>query len=240
VVDSGIVTLFKLGNAPIIASGQSITIQCPYVDPAQKAARVGGTDMIWPVPGFDYTFAANSGADLIGGLWISATFGADSAQVSLANLHPSLDGTLTLLQLRGRGLYTYQPVTVESGDPLGDNPLTFEMPYQGDSTLAKAVADGIASRFKNPAPTDPTVTFCASVSDSLMLAALTSDISTCLVVAETVNGTLPFWINGVEMRVVAGGLLWVTWHLAPADLTSYWRLDDPTFQLGLNTRLSAF
>jgi hypothetical protein len=75
---------------------------------------------------------------------------------------------------------------------------------------------------------------------ALMVAALTSDISTCLVVAETINGTMPFWINGVEMRVVAGGLLWVTWHLAPADLTSYWRLDDPAFQLGLNTRLTAF
>jgi len=243
--DASNVVLFTLQNKPQLSAGQSITLSCPYVNPNEKGARVGGTSMVTPVATTDYTantLENGSGTDRTANLTVSVpTFGGDSATVTLTNTHAS-SIYVTKLQLRGLGLYTDESVYVEKSDSAsitayGEQALTYEMPYQSSPIIGAAIASRILSEWKDPNTDTASLTFCATETETKLTRALTSDISTCFVAEERVTGlNEAFWINGVNMRVIPGKQMLVTWWLARADTSDYWTLG--VSELGVSTRLA--
>lgn len=162
---------------------------------------------------------------------IVVTAGGNSAEFVITN--NGTDGAyLTKLQIRGRKITTYEPVVVVSEDSasisdFGERPESFDMPYQGDSTLAKAAADYILSLYKRPVSYVETVSVLANRNTSLMSAAITVDVSSLISIAEPVTGiSRKYFVNGVDLNIGSRGLIVATWILAPADETSFWVLGE--------------
>jgi hypothetical protein len=251
--DPSPVVLFTLQSTPTLAPGESLQLECVYVDPAQKAARVGGTGMVPPDETTDYTANAlpdGTGADRTADLEVVVEFFSDRGKATLTNTHAS-SITITHFQVRGFGLYTYEPVVVEafdqdSIDTYGEQELAFDMPYQANPLLAKAVADAVLLAWKEPVATAARVRFCADrrYSADLLRAALELDISSCVVVRDEVRGLdRAWWINGVEFDLDSDGIFWCTWHLGRAETTRYWVLDATApgeFTLGVDTLPAPF
>ena len=247
-IDTSPVVLFTLQSTPTLAPGESLQLECVFVDPAQKAVRVGGTSMVPPVATTDYAANAlpdGSGADRTADLEVAAEYFSDRAKVTLTNTHAS-SISVTHLQFRGLGLYTYEPVVVEdfdqtSIDTYGEQELAFDMPYQASPLLAKAVAKAVLLAWKDPVASSAQVRFCADrrYSPELLRAALDHDISSCIVLRDEVRGlNRAFWINGVDLELDSGGIFWCTWYLGRAETTRYWVLDATApgeFTLGVDT-----
>ncbi|MCL4822442.1 MAG: hypothetical protein KJ067_25215 [Vicinamibacteria bacterium] len=252
-IDASPVVLFTLQSTPTLAPGESLQLECVYVDPAQKAARVGGTSMEPPVATTDYAANAlpdGSGADRTANLSVAVEFFSDRAKVTLTNTHAS-SITVTHTQLRGLGLYTYEPVIVEafdqeSIDDYDEQDLAFDMPYQSSPLLAKAVADAVLLAWKQPVASSARVRFCADrrYNPELFRAALQYDISSCIVVRDDIRGVnRAFWINGVDLDLDSDGIFWCTWYLGRAETTRYWVLDAVApgeFTLGVDTLPAPF
>ncbi len=244
-VDGSVVTLYTHQEKSELLPGEIRKVQVRYVDPAQKAARVGGTAMVAPVATTDYTAnskADGSGVNLTANLSVAAEFGGDSAELTLQNTHASSSLFVTFLRVRGKGLYTYDTITVERSDAAsiqlyGERLEKIDMPYQSSSTVAAAVADGLLEVWKRPTPTNASVRFCPNESDELMALFLLSDISTPITIEDSINGTASWYVNGVDYELRPGGILFVTYHLAAADLSSYFRLDVDHLDVG---KLKAF
>lgn len=229
------VTLFTLQTKPQLAAGQSMTIECVYVDPAAKASRVAGRDFVTPAATTHYT--ANeaedgTGADRTANLDVDVEFGADRAAVTLTNTHGSASLHVTLVRLEGKILRTYEPVVSEASDAAsittyGPQPLSVDLPYQVSPTVAAAVAAAIVGGWSQPVGASGVLKFTADprYDAELFAAARDFDISTCLTVVEEVMGVAEnYWINGVELEVTDDGILECTWFLTRADTTPYWRI----------------
>lgn len=215
--------LFNLQTQPEMAPGDVLVLDCPYRDPNQTAAHVGGTSMVPPVETTDYLFdtvLGGGGTDLTTSLEVVADFGSDSAIVTLTNNHATDTGFVNLLQLRGVGLYTYDQVAAEANDATsiaayGEHPLDLEMPFQADAMVARDVAEDILTNWKDPHATEVTMGFCAERSATLAEAAAVADIDTPIAVAEdmsAVDGN--YWINEVTIHVGPGQIADVTWRLS--------------------------
>ena len=78
------------------------------------------------------------------------------------------------------------------------------------------------------------IRFLANQSDALMLAALQGDISSKVVISESVTGlaSATFCINAVKLELTETGLVYCTWLLVPADTTAYWKLGTSTLGSG--------
>jgi hypothetical protein len=137
-------------NNPLVAPLATIRISGKYVDPGNPNARVGGTDMVAPVATTDYLMNANadgSGADRTANFTVTAgpPYGANQADFVITNTHATLPGYVTKLQIRGRGLYDYDPLEAEeknqeSIDLIGESLVSLDMPYQSDFSVTKAIA----------------------------------------------------------------------------------------------------
>ena len=222
-----------------------------YRDPSQPAVRAGGTEMVSPVATTDYQFNAASdgtGTDLTSQLTVTATFGGNSVVVDVLNNGPQ-DGYLTKLQVRGKGVYSYEPVTIIAEDEVsqakyGENVFQFEMPYQGNLEVGLEAASYLLARGKNPLTQVDQMQFLANDSNALMTQALTREISDRIGLAETTTGIdyddspRGFFINGVSF-VIHERMIRCAWTLIPTDHEAYWILEDATFGvLNSTTRLA--
>src|SRR3990167_1113391 len=95
-----------------LAAGESSTVDFRYRDPSNQATRVSGLEMVTPVVNTDYKFSSvsGSGTDLNASLIVTVTFGANTARVTFTN-SAAVTGYLWFFQLRGKGVYLYDPVT---------------------------------------------------------------------------------------------------------------------------------
>jgi hypothetical protein len=234
-VDGSNVVLFSLPNKPQIQPGaaNALTFDAPYTDPTNRAARVGGMSMVTPVATTDYTMNTlenGSGTNLTASFAVSVTYGADHATVTIQNNHATLAGYVTLMQLRGLGLYTYEEVTVDVQDSTsissyGEMELGFEMPYQSSLVVAQSIAEYVLNAWKNPNNGQVTVSFTAST-DGLLDALVNLDIGSPIAVYETVTGVnSAYWINGVDVRWDSRDIASVTWYLARGETQTYWTID---------------
>ena len=111
--------LFTL-NSPLQISASEVidNVKVTYRDPSGTATRVNGKDMITPVSGTDYAMFSNSdgtGTNLTANLTVDVTYTSDSATYTLTNTGGS-PGWITLLQARGTGIYTFDPVIYTAKD----------------------------------------------------------------------------------------------------------------------------
>lgn len=228
--------LFSLGAALAIARNTTAVISAPYRDPDQRAQRVGGIDMVDPVASTDYEFFENedgTGADLTSQLSIVATFGGNSAVLEITNAGPD-DGFIPAngLQLRGRGLYDFEPLISDQQDEasveaFGENSLAYDMPYQSDPENAVDLGQFILALNADEETRIESVTFVANWSDEHVEQAFNGAISDRVSVTAGSIGIQerPHFINGITLSVRMSGLMIVTYDLAPVDTNEYWLLE---------------
>ena len=225
-VDAAATTvLYNLSNTnTTVATGATLTIDAAYTDPNQKAARVGGTAMVTPVATTDYTMntlADGTGTNLTANFTVTPTFGANSAKLIIVNTSGS-DGFITFLQLRGKGIYTYDPTISTSQDTAsqylyGINSLSYDMPYQDTLTVGQSAADYFKYVYKNPLTYLRDITIDANASPTMMGYALSREISDRITVSETVTGlSADYFINAVNLSITSNNQIAVTWTLAPS------------------------
>lgn len=233
---SATTVLFSLGAALRIERGTSVEIKCPYRDPNQQAQRVGGIDMVAPVAGTDYSFAEledGTGADLTAQLAVTPVFGGNAAVVTVANAGP-YDGYIPAggLQLRGRGLYDFEPVFADvkdqtSIDSYGETPIGYDMPYQSSPANALDLAAFLLALNKGAQTRVQTVSYVANWSDEAAEQALNLEISDRVSITAPTLGLAarPFYVNGVRLEVRMAGVVVVTYDLAPVDTAQFWLLE---------------
>jgi hypothetical protein len=166
-----------------------------YRDPEDTQKRVGGLDMVYPIALTDFKFTSGrdgTGADLTGNISVLVWFGGTSAIVQVRN-QGAVDGYLTFLQLRGRGLYSEEPITapaetVLSVFTLGPQEIVYDMPYLGDGAVAEEVSEKILTAYENPRTFIKAAEFIANESAEYMNAFLVYDIGDKIPIIEDVHG----------------------------------------------------
>lgn len=229
VVDGAATTvLYMLDQTapPGIAPGASLVIFAQYTDPAGRANRVGGTDMVTPVSGTDYAFGSGpTDTSLTANLGVSVSYGGSGAIYTLTN-NGAVTGYVTLLQARGRGLYDYNEITVSATDDTsknsyGEGVLTLDMPYETSDTTAQSIADVYLSKLKDPRYYVDSISFVANNSDALMTAAVQREPGDLIDLTETVTGLSAeqFFIQNVSMTLEAPSILKCQYSLTPRLFT---------------------
>lgn len=214
-----------------IAPGQTRVIHAPFRD--GNGARVAGVDVQPLAAGTDYTVndrADGSGFDYTTNAHITLSMAVEAtrAQVTISN---TAIGPLyvTLLQVRGRPIRTYDPITVEVQDVASQN--TFErrtrsldLPMQSDPVFAQAYGEYLVGRFAAPV----LVAEAAHITGRDVLGGVnvfSLELMDKITVNDTHSGidTLAHWIRGVEYDLSPESFS-VTLLLERADDRRYWLL----------------
>jgi hypothetical protein len=230
--------LYSLESRPQSAAGRTTTILGQYVDPSQRANRVGGTDMRPLLPAIDYLMNAledGSGADLTAGFSVTAGFGGNGVRFDITN-SGTIPAFVVRLRCRGRGIYDYEHAIAEakndaSIEEFGENAERLDMPYQSNVMTGQGVAKYLLSLYKDPLTYVHAVTLMGDINSPLMGEALSREISDRVGIAESVtglsdvgpDGTLRgYFINAIALELLTQSIARLTWTLAPADTKTYW------------------
>lgn len=235
-IDTSPAVLFTL-NSPIeIAAGETKTgYAISYKDPNNLASSVTGKDMITPVATVDYAMysdRAGTDVDLTTNLSVTADYGAAGAVYSFSNAGTAGTAYITHLQARGKGIYTYEPVTYLTEDTAsqlihGSKPLDIDMKYQDNPTVSEAFADIVLNQMKDAVTEATSVTYIANTDDSLMGAFLVANIGNKVHLCEDVSGVEgDYFIHGIDFSIHPGNIIEYTWTVkrASIDIFQFWYL----------------
>lgn len=231
--------LFRLDNPLQVGAQSSVTILGPYRDPDQEAARVGGTDMVTPVADTDYSAnsqADGAGTNLTAFITLTVNFGGNGARVLIENASSST-AWMTLMQLRGRGIYDYQNVVLEKEDADAQinvgTTVTADMPYQDNIALGEEVAIWLLALHRDATMLAQGATVYVPRSDEdLADRVLSREISDRIDIIEQMTGFVAdpvggHFIQGGTLSIDARDNLSITWILAPANRQQFWLLEIP-------------
>jgi len=237
--DAANTVLFRLDNPLQVGAQSSVTILGPYRDPDQEAARVGGTDMVTPVADTDYSANSQSGGDgtdLTSFITLTVNFGGNGARVLVENSSSST-AWVTLLQLRGRGIFDYQNVVLEKEDADAQinvgTTVKADMPYQDNIALGEEIAIWLLALHKDATMLAQGATIFVPRSDEeLADRVLSREISDRIDIIEQMTGFVAdplggHFIQGGSLTIDARDNLSVTWILAPANRQQFWLLEVP-------------
>jgi hypothetical protein len=235
-----------------VPMGEARLITCPYRDPDQLVAVIGAREVVAPVAYTDYTATSQpdplhpASVDLTGAVTISGELGATAARLTITS---SWGGPLYLqtLQIRGKPLRAFQPVTVELNDDVsqlasGEHPFRLEMTLQEESAVAADMAHALLATRKDPHPWAVLRIEAAAGGDSLTQA-LARDLGDRVALTEpdlALGEEGGFFIERIRHEIrEAGRSHRVTWWTSPADLESFWALgESDQSALGMGTRLA--
>lgn len=229
--------LFRLDNPLQVGAFSNATILGPYRDPNQEAARVGGTDMVTPVAGTDYSANSRSdgtGTDVTVNISLAVNFGGNGASVVLTNSGSSA-AFVTLLQLRGRGIYDYQNVVLEAEDAAAQidvgTTATADMPFQQDAAVGAEVALWLLNLYMDAEKIagDATI-FVPNTDEALAARVLSREISDRIQIIEQMTGFAVdpvggHFIQSVKLAIDERNHVSITWGLAPANRQLFWLLE---------------
>lgn len=239
--DTSVVVLGTLvvgNNYLSIGPGETKQVILTYRDPA-GSARIGGKDFTDPlVAGTDYKFGSTgdgSSSDLNGSLtFTTQVLGGNSSYFELTNI-AAVTGYLNLFQVRGKGIYPYDPYTYESGT--GDRVLEYEAPYLQSKNTAVVIADYLKSKINTATKRIARMRFCPNKSAAMMTTFLTGEPGTRWTVQSAHQALdTDIFVNGVELKLTAGLMLDVTWCCLNASNEIAWILG--TSALGTDTVLA--
>lgn len=218
--------------APVpISPGQTVTLTLPYRDP-DTGQEISATDVVWPLEAdTDFKFGANQGdyGELNSSLAFVETIGGNSARLEITN-SGTTPGWLNKLQLRGKGIYAYDPQTIEASDPgsidiRGERVLTWDLTQHDSQTKAEALASFLKLTEKDPRRIPSSVRFLANSTPALMTAALAGEPGACFSLLETVTGIdSDLFINGVSFEIEGGKWIWCEWTPAPVYSLPIWTI----------------
>ena len=212
--------LFSNQGTPLVAIGATLPLTGRYNDATNRAIRGGGTDMRTPVATTDYTMntaADGTGTDLTASFTVTATYGANSVEYSIVN-GSAFAGYITKLQARGRGLYDYDPVEIPQQDAAsialyGKGQITFDMPYEGSTTVATTVGASLLSIFVN-ARASPTMNVIPKT-DTELETAMVVEPGRAITIIETATGlSADYWVNHVSLRYLTPYVVWFEFVVA--------------------------
>ncbi len=221
-------------SPPTIPGGTTTYLTGQFRDPQQQAIRVGITSPCTPVSGTDYAMGVSaSDTSLTACLTPTACVGGNSVYWTLQNTGVN-NGLISLLQLRGQGLYDYAPIQVSASDATstgsyGAHTLTIDMPHETTANTASAIADWYLRYYKNPNYFVDSVTFVANDTDAQMKAALVREPGDVITLTEQVTGlsSSDYFINGVELTAYSDSLINCKWVVVPRlDTTDYFILEN--------------
>ncbi len=228
-----------------IAPGQTRVIYAPFRD--DNGERVAAVDVPDLVASADYTVNDQSdgnGFDYSTSphIDISMTVEATRARITLQN---TATGPLyvTTLQVRGRPIRTYDPITVEVEDTASQTTyekrtLSLDLTMQSDPVFAQAYGEYLVGRFAAPALRAD----CVRITGVAVLGAVnvfSLGLMDKVIINDPHTGAdaLAHWISGIEYDL-QGTTFVVTLHLERADDRAYWLLDKENYgELDSATRL---
>lgn len=237
-VDSTATTvLFNLQSPMEIGAGETITISGGYKDPTGVSQNVSGIEMVTPVAGTHYACYQNkdgTGANLTANLIVTAEFGTGQFKYTIANSGAA--GYITVCKAVGKGVYSNIPVEYYLEDAAsialhGDYPLTVDMKYQDDPSVASRYSQVSLFQYKNLISSVDSVDYLANRSGAMLNAFLYLEPGMRIRIKENVTGIYgDFFIHGVKFKIVPGNLLYFTWVLRATGLDTFnfvkWTSDD--------------
>jgi hypothetical protein len=169
---------------------------------------------------------------------VVTTAGGNAADFAATN-NGTVGVYLTRLQIRGRPVRKYDPVTsfVEDAASIaqyGEQLVTVDQSYQADVNKGVQAAEYLLYLYGQRADRAEQVAFLANLSEDHMNAALDREIGDRIGLAEEVTGLRAFTADGepsgwyiqhVAGRITPGPIVDMTWTLAPADSQQYWHAD---------------
>jgi hypothetical protein len=215
-----------------------------YFDPVTHD-QIGGYS---PSPTYDLVantdYTMNTAADGTG-TDVTASFTATASRTGLGvrftiRNNGASSAFITKLQVRGIPIYRYDLTLVKSvPGAYGDNVMELDMPFQNSANVAQDIATALQQRYSMPFATSPAVRFLANRSVAHMAAALQLEPGDRVSVVEQQTGlAAAFTINGVNLELHAGGLLFCQWYLEPAHAEQYWLIGVVgSSELGVTTVL---
>ncbi len=253
-IDASPVILAQNDKAIKIEAGQTVPLKFDYKDPDQLAVHVAGKDMIAPVmsptASYDVKFTENedgTGADWTSDLDVDYDYGVEGVEYEVTNNHAT-DGWLYLIQARGYGIYTYNPITSsKQDDDLVDaeGRITFVMDakYDDDVSNSPGIIDQTLSIYKNKDTIVDEISFCPNYSEFLMLAFVYLTIGDRITIINDKAGiNTDYFIIGRSFAIMKGGVINLTYYVSPAfyDSHEFWYLGETNYgELGQNTFLGS-
>jgi hypothetical protein len=246
-VETSPVVLYRLVQPQELGPGEEYKPFGGYVDPNQRASRVGASSTVPLVSGTDYAANMNadgSGADMTSSLIVTANTTGNGVSFYVQNTSGSTI-YLTKLQVRGYALYDYEQAVMQAEDEhsrmrYGLRVIDFDMPYESNGIVGQSAAYYILGITKEPAHAAHSMTFIANDNDDLMRQAMNREISDRVYISEPATGLLgsrAYYVNGTSFTI-SQGIMRMTFTLAPADQNVYWLLAVPgASELGVTTRL---
>ncbi len=221
-VDTSAVVLFTLQSQPKVEAGVTTRVRGSYRDPNGGTTRVNGMDMVALDPGTDFTAnskADGTGSDLTADFTVTETYGVNGVEYEITN-GAAVDGYITKLQARGKGIYLYDPVEYQVAEgaslaAMGPYNLDLNMPYQDNPLYPMLYANFLLAQYAEPAMEVEKVSYLTK-DDLSALLFLTLNIGDRVRIVEDVAGVSgEFIINGMEFEVVGSHL--VRFTLTPQD-----------------------
>jgi hypothetical protein len=233
-----VVQLFAL-QAPLqIPPGTPTTILAPFHEPLTKISRVGGLNMLQPVAVTDFkanTAQNGTGTDVTASFTVSASYAGNAARLTITN-NSAQTAWVTALQLRGQGVYDFEPAVLEKVDAatvalIGQNAVQIDMPYQHNPDVGVEASSYLVNLYKNPLTQLQKVSlFAPNTNPSNIQRLVRREISDRVAVTEIVTGiptSINYFINGIKLSIDERNDVSATFILAPADNTKYWLLEIP-------------
>lgn len=214
------------------------------------------------------SLANGTGVNLTASLTWTATFSSNGVRWDITNPLGQV-AYITKLQARGIGIYDYETTVAEAEDTAvaslyGDQIASLDMPYQSDPSVGVNIARfllgiygtpeigawelgtagaselGITTQLSYFNPTSVGSVRVAPTTAALQTQILAREIGDRVAVRETVTGiSTSYFINAIDLDVVAPGIPSVTWTLAPAGTYTFWALGDTGYsELSETTRLA--
>ena len=240
--------LFTLESTPKLKPGETLTFTAPYTDPNEQASRVSGAEMQPPITGTDFKFTTNEngGTDLTSNLAVNVQLGGSSSEVTLQNNGPT--GFVFLFRLLGKGLFSYEPVTVTERDLLsvsqhGQSDVLLEFPHQEDLSVVKGIVNKVLAAYAQPRTFIRSARLIVAKSATVLNAFLDTEIGDKVFIEDDVlgidmgtnnpfvlgtskldgpdtlaNEAAVYVIHSISFTVGRGNHVEATWGLFPADV----------------------
>lgn len=246
-VDAAATTVLYEAEQPIqIDNGITTSIFLAFRDPVMRAQRMGGTDVVSPAPTTHYlvnTAEDGSGTNVTthAALTIEWRIAGNGVYLDVTNAYGQVV-YFTFVEIIGRGLYDYSPITVidedlERQDDEGVQEERIDMPYQALASVGQAVGALVKESYNAPPTRIKQLNFPLRASDVHELAGRTADISQRVTVTERVSGIdADYYVQAKRIDWRAGDNVEIVLWLAPASTEAYWILDVDA--LDVSTRLA--
>ncbi|HEX3053223.1 MAG TPA: hypothetical protein VHP83_21370, partial [Aggregatilineaceae bacterium] len=237
--------IWKARTVLRLAPGQTRVFYANFRD--SDGERCGAVDVVSPVPVTDYT--VNERSDGSGPVYTTDPAFSIHTETEATRMKITLSNTatgalyVTLLQIRGKPLRVYDPITVQKVDSTSQSTYekrsrSFDLPMQPDPVFGQSLANYWVGRYKNPIlQADQVLAHNRDRIGSVNLFSLGLLDKVVINDPETGASGLGHWIISLDYTLDPAGFA-VRLGLERADDRQYWLLGRAGYsELGRTTRI---